>query len=84
MIDQNTRGTGEGASERPHQEDRIGDVRKYGEWNSAAESYLARRASRAKYRINAPRAEHERRHNRYSTTRSCRCSIDYGGKIQFL
>lgn len=45
-IDQSTgRGAGEGASERPHLEDRIGDVRMYGDWNSAAESYLARLAA---------------------------------------
>ena len=44
-IDQSTRGAGEGASVRPQLEDRIGNVRKYGDWNSAAESYLARQAA---------------------------------------
>ena len=37
-IDQNTRGIGGGASERPHMEDPVGDVKKYGDWNSAAKS----------------------------------------------
>ena len=48
-INQNAKEMGVSASGRSHLEDCIGSVRKYGDWNSAAESNLARQ-SRANIR----------------------------------